>query len=265
MILNVLHDDLHFKPYKYQQWHRLELHDYEKRVDFAQWFLSLPQIAKFFFICCDEAYFYLTLPVNKQNNRNWLQKKPFEGIEIPLQDEKNLVWCAISAERVFGPYYFEESVNQYNYLEMLKTFFWPKVLRTASYDKYYFQQDGATPHTATAVQEWLSDKFLKKFVDKKKWPPRSPDLNLTCDYFLWGHLKSVVYNPLPKTLEDLKANLEREIKKISKETLNSVFLNLKKGAKKLFWPKVVTLKINKLFKYDKKKFHSFLFLNIYRP
>ena len=33
----------------------------------------------------------------------------------------------------------------------------------------------------------------------------------------------MVYNPLPKTLNDLKVNIEREIKKISKETLKSVF------------------------------------------
>jgi hypothetical protein len=39
----------------------------------------------------------------------------------------------------------------------------------------------------------------------------------------------VAYNPLPKTLDDLKANLEREIKKIPKDVLNSVFLNLEKG------------------------------------
>ena len=35
----------------------------------------------------------------------------------------------------------------------------------------------------------------------------------------------MVYNPLPKTLEDLKVNLEREIKKISKTILKSTFLN----------------------------------------
>jgi hypothetical protein len=37
-----------------------------------------------------------------------------------------------------------------------------------------------------------------------------------------------VYNPLPQTLEDLKANIEREIKNISKDTLKSTFLNFKK-------------------------------------
>ena len=49
-----------------------------------------------------------------------------------------------------------------------------------------------------------------------------------CDFYLWGFLKSVVYNPLPKTLDDLKINLEREIKKIPKNILNSTFLNLEK-------------------------------------
>jgi len=37
-----------------------------------------------------------------------------------------------------------------------------------------------------------------------------------------------VNNPLPKSLDDLKANLEREIKKIPKNVLNSVFFNLEK-------------------------------------
>ena len=59
------------------------------------------------------------------------------------------------------------------------------------------------------------------------WPPRSPDLN-PCDFFLWGYLKSVVYNPLPKTIGELKANLEREIKNISEDTLKNLFLNMTK-------------------------------------
>jgi len=88
-------------------------------------------------------------------------------------------------------------------------------------------QDSATPHKATIVQTWLKDKFGKKFIDKDLWPPRSPDLN-PCDFYLWGHLKSMVYNPLPKTLDDLKANIEREIQKISKNNLNSTFLNFQK-------------------------------------
>ena len=65
---------------------------------------------------------------------------------------------------------------------MLKDHFWPRQLDTANYKKHYFQQDGATPHTAKKVQDWLKTKFSDKFVDKTMWPPRSPDLN-PCDFF----------------------------------------------------------------------------------
>ena len=33
--------------------------------------------------------------------------------------------------------------------------FWLKHYRVESHKKYNFQQDGATPHTANTVQEWL--------------------------------------------------------------------------------------------------------------
>ena len=80
LVYHILHDDLHLKPHKYQEWHKLDAHDYEKRVEFAHWFLSRPKEAKYFFICSDEAYFYLTLPINKQNNRMWSDSRPLEGI-----------------------------------------------------------------------------------------------------------------------------------------------------------------------------------------
>jgi len=182
LIRNILRDDLHLKPYKLHDWHKIEDADYEKRVVFAKWFLSLPAEAKFFFVFSDEAYFYLSLPINKQNNRVWANKDPYEGVETPLHDEKVLVWCGISAKKIYGPFFFENHVNQHNYLDMLKTYFWQKHLDTADYKKYYFQQDGATPHTATLVQDWLKRQFPKKFVTKEMWPPRSPDLN-PCDFF----------------------------------------------------------------------------------
>ena len=61
----------------------------------------------------------------------------------------------------------------------------------------------------------------------KTWPPRSPDLN-SCDFYLCGYLKATVYNPLPKTIDELKANIERDCKKLNSEILKPVFSNLKK-------------------------------------
>ena len=125
-----------------------------------------------------------------------------------LYDKKILAWWAISVDWVFGSYFFETSVNQNNYLDMLKKLFWPKILRTPDYKKCYFQQDGATPHTDIAVQTLLSGKFGKQFINNDYRPPWSPDLN-PCDFYLWGYIKARVYCPLSKTLEDLKANITR--------------------------------------------------------
>ena len=50
-------------------------------------------------------------------------------------------------------------------------------------------------------------------------------------FFLWDFLKDNVYNPLPKTLDDLKANVEREIKIILKNILGIFFQNHKKRGK----------------------------------
>jgi hypothetical protein len=92
---------------------------------------------------------------------------------------------------------------------------------------YYFQQDGASPHRGKKVQKYLKKKFGDRFIDKKTWPPRSPDLN-PCDFFLWGYLKSRVYNPLPNNLDELKANRAREISNIGKDVLKNTFLNFSK-------------------------------------
>jgi hypothetical protein len=51
--------------------------------------------------------------------------------------------------------------------------------------------------------------------------------------FLWGYLKARVYSPLPKTLDDLKRNKEREIKKINENLLENVFENFKKRCLRL--------------------------------
>jgi hypothetical protein len=62
------------------------------------------------------------------------------------------------------------------------------------------------------------ERFGEKIIAKNEWPPRSPDLN-PCDYFLRSYLKQRVDNPLPKTLEDLRSNLTREIENLSAKTL----------------------------------------------
>jgi hypothetical protein len=50
---------------------------------------------------------------------------------------------------------------------------------------------------------------------------------------------------MPKNLEDLKANIRREIRLISKNTLTATFLEMQKGLKKLLSSMEAMLKTNK--------------------
>jgi len=59
----------------------------------------------------------------------------------------------------------------------------------------YFQHDGAPPHYTIRVRELLNELFPNRWLGRDgpvTWPPRSPDLT-PLDYYLWGHMKTLVY------------------------------------------------------------------------
>ena len=85
----------------------------------------------------------------------------------------------------------------------------------------YFQHDGATPHTAHApinVQRNMFPGHLISRFGDVPWPPRSPDL-LSCDFFLWGHLKGRVYTHKPRNLNELKDAIRQEVLTIGQQLL----------------------------------------------
>jgi hypothetical protein len=77
----------------------------------------------------------------------------------------------------------------------------------------WFQQDGATAHTARRSTQVLREIFPGKMISLLGdfgWPAHSPDL-VPCDFFLWGYLKSKVYTHRPENLQALKDAIRREI------------------------------------------------------
>ena len=62
-------------------------------------------------------------------------------------------------------------------------------------------------------------------ITKGLWPLRSPDLS-NCDFYLWGYLKGKVYANNPKTLEDLKENIQTEIRRIDTAEFHRVYDNV---------------------------------------
>lgn len=92
----------------------------------------------------------------------------------------------------------------------------------------WFQQDGATPHTAKIVLEWLAEKFRERFISLRsiiEWPPHSPDLN-PLD-FLMGYLKDRVYSPPPQDTTALKMSIRREIRLITVDSCKNVIRNFR--------------------------------------
>lgn len=143
----------------------------------------------------------------------------------------------MSSTGVIGPFFFEnengetQTVNSTRYLEILKKKFLPSLGRRGINPKeIWFQQDGATPHTTRHVTDWLHQTFDGNFISFKTanvWPPHSPDLS-PLDFFLWGHLKDLVYKPQPDSVAELKITIRREIRKISTETCAAVVQNVRR-------------------------------------
>jgi len=93
-----------------------------------------------------------------------------------------------------------------------------------------FQKDGAIERTVnesvTIVRNMFPGHLISRFGDVPL-PPRSPDLS-TCDFFLWGYLKSRGYPHKPRTLNDLKEAFRQEIRPIDRQLLARVMDDLKK-------------------------------------
>ncbi|GFW73852.1 uncharacterized protein TNCV_48411 [Trichonephila clavipes] len=94
-------------------------------------------------------------------------------------------------------------------------------------EELWFQQDGATCHTARATINLLKDTFGDRLISRfgpVNWPPRSCDLT-PLDYFLWGYVKSLVYADKPQTLDHLEDNIPRVIAGIRPQMLEKVIEN----------------------------------------
>ncbi|GFT06187.1 uncharacterized protein TNCV_1595851 [Trichonephila clavipes] len=91
----------------------------------------------------------------------------------------------------------------------------------------WFQQDGATCHTARATIDVLKDTFGDRLISRfgpVNWPPRSCDLT-PLDYFLWVYVKSMVYANKPQMLGHLEDNIRRVIVDIRPQMLEKVIEN----------------------------------------
>ncbi|GFV17412.1 DUF4817 domain-containing protein [Trichonephila clavipes] len=112
--------------------------------------------------------------------------------------------------------------NGDRYRAIITNLFIPE-LNNHDVQELWFQQNGATCHTARATIDLLKDTFGDHLIScfrPVNWPPRS--CNLTpLDYFLWGYVKSLVYAAKPQTLDHLEDNIRSVIADIRPQMLEN--------------------------------------------
>ena len=175
-------------PYKIQLVQQLQPQDYEQRLEYAMRLQDLVNGDPGFLqtlIMSDETHFHLNGFVNKQNCRIWGTENPQVIQQHQLHPVKCTVWCGVTANEIIGPYFFEDeegnqvAVTGARYRTMIQDFLEPWV--QAQPEQMWFQQDGATAHTARETIQMLQNIFQDRIISRGceiNWPPRSPDLTI---------------------------------------------------------------------------------------
>ena len=90
-----------------------------------------------------------------------------------LHSDKVTVWIVLSSSGIIGPYFYEvggetATVTSGRYLHILSNIFLPELERRGINTlDIYFQQDGAAPHTANRVLEWLQETLEGNLIALK--------------------------------------------------------------------------------------------------
>ena len=109
---------------------------------------------------------------------------------------------------------------------MLNEFLFPKIEEDDT-DDIWFQQDGATCHTAKVTIALLHTVFENRIISWNSdvnWPPRICDLT-PLDYFLWKSAKDKGYANHPEMIGALKHEIEVDIHGIEAQTIENVLKN----------------------------------------
>lgn len=223
-----------FHPYKIHLVQELHEDDFDRRLEFcenmSERIINDPNLV--FNICfSDECSFFLNGIVNRHNCRYWADENPHIIHEVRTQYPQKLnVWAGIYGNRIVGPFFLPGNLTGEMYLNLLQNAVEPALTEIIEQNEHYnenqliFQQDGAPPHYAHTVRQYLDNTFPDRWIGRRgaqEWPARSPDLS-PLDFFLWGHLKSKIYNPRPQSLDDLRQRIINECQQVSPEILHNV-------------------------------------------
>lgn len=202
-------------PYHIQRVQHLTINDFPARRAFCQWFRQKSAVEPGFVgkvLFTDECCFTRDGILNFHNAHHWSDANPHIIRQSRFQWRFSVnVWCGILGDQLFGPIFLPARLNGDSYLDFLRNTLpdlmddVPLLLRASM----YFMHDGAPPHITRPVCNFLNASFPNRWFGRNgplRWPPRSPDMN-PLDYFLWGHMKTIVYRTDVENAEDLQQRI----------------------------------------------------------
>ncbi|KAL6417350.1 hypothetical protein ACFW04_012808 [Cataglyphis niger] len=167
-------------------------------------------------IFSDESLFTQQGIFNVHNMHFWSEENPRESRDFEIF--KLLFFLNVLTGRSYVDFLTE---NLPDFLEDVPLF---------ERNEIVFQQDGAGPHNARIVTNYLNEHFPGRWMGRYgpiRWLARSLDLN-PLDFFLWGYCKEVIYKTLPEDIEEQETRLRHAIWNVDEEIMENVKINLLK-------------------------------------
>jgi hypothetical protein len=144
----------------------------------------------------DECTIYWS--VHSQTIVFWAKEKPNFYKEPERNPLHIMMWAGLSAAHMFGPFIFHGFITGQAYHNMLSKWLVPQLQQAGIKDTVVLQLDGAPPHFALHLRDYLSKTFPELWIERGSeasptWPLRSPNLTTT-DNALWGFIKESQQN-----------------------------------------------------------------------
>lgn len=186
-----------FHAFKYQLHQHLYVNDYIRRENYCNWLLQnhvANNTFHFNILFSDESRFTNNGIFNRNNTRYWSRENPRLLRVGNFQERFGFnVWIGILNNRIIGPIFFDGPLTGQRYLQFLRNEIEEilEELPLRILPLIYFQQDGAPPHNARQVYEYLNHRFNDHWIATNgpvRWPARSPDLT-PIDFFCGDTLK----------------------------------------------------------------------------
>lgn len=204
-VWKLLHSTGHH-PYHYQRVQALHDNDGPARLRFCEWLLENQNIN---ILWTDESLFTRVGIYNRKNEHYWALTNPhvIKSSHHQVRFSVN-VWAGIIGNVIVGPIFITGRLTGRDYLDMLSGAI-EGLLEDVPLNllsNHYYQHDGAPPHYAAEVRDYLNNKYGDRWIGRGgpiPWPARSCDLTVM-DFYLWNEIKRRVYVEEAQSYDDLK-------------------------------------------------------------